>query len=196
MEITKGFNFCYKISQYHDEYTLIISLVYWTFYINLPNFGYDWDNWDRSWGIYWFESALWWVWNTKVYAWYAPWNYEMVRHEVMYPQGLMKPKSESWDITDGRTIAKLPYTYRLNNGEIQEREAMVYIEEREWHWRWFKWLPYPRLIRRVIEVEFNDEVGEHTGSWKGGCTGCSYEMNEGETMEQCLRRMEVERRFD
>ena len=49
--------------------------------------------------------------------------------------------------------------------------------------------------RRSIDIDFNDEVGEETGSWKGGCTGCGYTMLDGELPEQTLRRMEKERKF-
>ena len=59
-----------------------------------------------------------------------------------------------------------------------------------------QWLPWVKMERRVIEIEFDGEVGERTGSWKGGTVGCSYEMQEDETIEQCLRRMEREREFN
>jgi len=51
------------------------------------------------------------------------------------------------------------------------------------------------MTRRTIAVEFNEEVGERTGSWKGGVLGCGYDMKPGETRLECLRRMERERRF-
>jgi len=44
-------------------------------------------------------------------------------------------------------------------------------------------------------VKFSDEVGERTGSWKGGVIGTGSEMRPGESPEQCLRRMERERKF-
>lgn len=50
-------------------------------------------------------------------------------------------------------------------------------------------------MSRSIDVEFNAEVGERTGSWKGGCIGCGYQMNPNETPLQALRRMEAERKF-
>lgn len=58
-----------------------------------------------------------------------------------------------------------------------------------WHWieDCMKW--------RGIDVDFDGEVGERTGSWKGGTVGCSYESRPGETPVQTLRRMERERRF-
>ena len=39
------------------------------------------------------------------------------------------------------------------------------------------------------------EVGKKKGSWKGGCIGCSYDSKPGETPEECLKRMEKERKF-
>jgi hypothetical protein len=120
-----------------------------------------------------------------------------------------------------------PYTYVLKSGEVQKRMATVGVEEREWRWRWFTWLPTtiakrglwmvfpanspepvvrvgwydaPRKpllgnVQRTISVDFSDEVGERSGSWKGGCTGCAYEMKPDETPWQTLMRMERERKF-
>lgn len=89
----------------------------------------------------------------------------------------------------------LPYRYVLRSGVVQEREATIGVEEAEWRWRWFKWLAWPRKVRRSIDVTFNDEVGERSGSWKGGTLGCGYTMQHDETPEECLRRMESERKF-
>jgi hypothetical protein len=106
----------------------------------------------------------------------------------------------------------------LNNGTIQQRFATVCVEEREWRWRWFQWLPFPRLKRKTLDVEFSyggpiyreilfekighplkhkqtGEVGERTGDWKGGTLGCGYTMEKGETPLETLRRMERERKF-
>jgi len=51
------------------------------------------------------------------------------------------------------------------------------------------------MIRRMINIEFSDEVGERTGSWKGGCTACGYDWLPGEEQETALRRMERECKF-
>ena len=113
------------------------------------------------------------------------------------------------------------YIYKLKSGEIQQRIATIKVEEREWRWRAFKWLPYPRMIRKTISVEFSyggpierevilekkncplklkdkytGEVGERTGGWKGGTLGCGYDMLPNETPLQTLRRMEKERIFN
>lgn len=59
-----------------------------------------------------------------------------------------------------------------------------------------KWFPFIRTVNKSIEIQFNDEVGEDTGSWKGGCIGCGYNMLPNETPEMTLRRMEKERIFN
>lgn len=198
VEITRGWNFSYKVSQYHEQLTLILSLFYLTFYIRLPELkNYDWDNWDRGWGVYWHDRSFWVCWGKKTKGFYAPWSWEHVRHEVLfYPEGLRKPPGEPWDINDGRHVEKHPYTCTLKSGQKQSRTATVYVEEREWRWKWFTWLPWPRKVDRSICVEFDREVGERSGTWKGGCIGCGYKMLPGETIAQAIRRMEAERVFD
>ncbi len=58
-----------------------------------------------------------------------------------------------------------------------------------------KWLPFLKRVVTSIDVTFNDEVGERSGSYNGGCIGCGYDLLTNETPEQCLRRMEMERKF-
>jgi hypothetical protein len=83
------------------------------------------------------------------------------------------------------------YVYTLKSGEVQHRKATINAESRTWA-RF--WLPFTRT-RKTIDITFSDEVGERSGSWKGGCVGCSYEMKDQETPLQTLRRMEIEREF-
>jgi hypothetical protein len=85
-----------------------------------------------------------------------------------------------------------PYTYTLKKGTVQNRIATCTIEKRKWHRKWF---PFLTKESKVIDIEFNDEVGERSGSWKGGTIGCSHEMLPDDTIETCLRRMEKEREF-
>jgi len=84
-----------------------------------------------------------------------------------------------------------PYRYLLSCGEVQERIATINSESRLWI---RPWIPF-RKLTRSINVEFDKEVGERSGSWKGGVLGCSYEMKSGETPQETLRRMERERVF-
>lgn len=86
------------------------------------------------------------------------------------------------------------YAYILKNREIQNRKAKVHVERMTHRARWWPIIPRQK-VSTYIDVEFDQEVGEETGSWKGGCVGCSYQMKWGETPERCLSRMEHEREF-
>lgn len=130
-----------------------------------------------------------------------PWAWKNVRWEVLNTSGnFSKYLSEYSDdplhvFKDARKIDSYPYTYVLKNGDIQERIATIYVTEMECRWKWLQWLSYPRIIDRSIDISFDNEVGEKTGSWKGGVTGCSYKMLPGETPYKTLMRMQKERKF-
>lgn len=102
-----------------------------------------------------------------------PWAWRHVKHEI-----LSEPETH-------------PYRYVLRSGVAQDRVATIKVESRTW---WRPWIPF-RRVSKYINVEFSDEVGERTGSWKGGTIGCSYEMKRGESPQMTLRRMERERKF-
>ena len=104
---------------------------------------------------------------------YMPWSWRHREHKI-----LTQPETH-------------PYKYTLRSGEIQERTATIQVETRLWT---RPWIPR-KLFKRTIDVQFNDEVGERTGSWKGGVLGCGYDMLPNESPLQTLRRMERERVF-
>ncbi len=133
---------------------------------------------------------------------YLPWMWDHYRSSFLNHDGtLYKHKSKrGFEETPESIKSWFAYKYILNEGlqtqSEQKRFVTMHGSMMEHRWRWFKWLPWPRKIRRYIDVEFNQEVGSQAGSWKGGCVGCSYDWKEGETQLECLRRMEAERRFD
>lgn len=151
----------------------------------------------ESWGIKLFERSLHLSWGAKTKVINLPWDWgSNYRHDVLDASGKLVPV-RSWrdeDVLAHKTTH--PYRYVLKDGTVQDRTAEIHVEEREWRWRWLQWSPWPRILKRSICVTFSGEVGERTGSWKGGCTGCSYEMKPGETPLETLRRMERERTFD
>jgi hypothetical protein len=114
---------------------------------------------------------------------------------VQRKDGSWVSKSDSWkdEEPDGRHIESHPYKYTLSSGEVQQVIAEIHKCSLKWHRKWFPWLT---MVRTSIQIDFSGEVGEGTGSWKGGTVGCSYDVVEGETMLQTLSRMESERRFD
>lgn len=171
--------------------------------INKKDIEYFDDDAYRSYGIYFYDNCelvfRLGKWGKTIYL---PWMYEWQKTEIltqdMKTVVWIEKKGNRWDNWEEKTKIKdsvsetRPYKYTLNSGEIQERKAKYHVERWVWGWRWFPW---KRMVRTTIEIEFDKEVGERTGSWKGGCVGCSYEINQGETPEQTLKRMEAERKF-
>lgn len=136
-----------------------------------------------------------------------PWSYDWVRTSRMLKDGTWlherkgdRKKGIDHDWWSETTQSKLwkethDYTYILNSNEVQERKATIIVEQREWRPLWFRWTSLFAKIRTDIDVEFDQEIGERSGSWKGGCVGCSYDLHPDETPLECLRRMEKERKF-
>lgn len=126
-------------------------------------------------------------------------NHELLslsRHRVIYIYPRMgaydSPEYQKREEIKAANTASFPYRYELLNGEAQEVTAKVNVERRTWRW---KWTPF-KHVRDSIDVHFSEEVGPERGSWKGGCIGCGYDLKKGETVVQCLRRMERDRRFE
>lgn len=200
-----------KVCLFHDSYCLdlfgfLIPLLFLDRWLREP---YEMM---ESWGVYYSERALVLCWGKRSKFIYMPWMYTQVRHDVQRADGSWVPYVGSWEEgplrvvndrgatmggkePDGRHLEEHPYHYRLRSGEVQERIATVYVERREHRWRGFKWLPWPRLRRQSIQVEFSGEVGERTGSWKGGVIGTGCDMRPGERAVDTLRRMERERKY-
>lgn len=88
-----------------------------------------------------------------------------------------------------------PYTYVLRSGEKQVRTATITAERWVIGRRYIHRIGWPKERKGSIDVHFSGEVGERSGSWKGGTIGCSYDMLPGETPRACLRRMERDREF-
>ncbi|GHE88589.1 hypothetical protein GCM10016455_05900 [Aliiroseovarius zhejiangensis] len=131
-----------------------------------------------------------WGMHRKSFDW--PWMLHTLRYEKQMPDG-------SWaDVFDWDAepyTEQYPYTYTLKYGKVQKVTATVSKRRHVLCRRAFKRLGWPRWNKESIEVEFSGEVGERSGSWKGGCISCDYDLKPGETMLECLRRMESERTF-
>lgn len=150
----------------------------------------------------WVAADPWWVKGVSFSV--NPFELVHMRHEVRCRVDLLgstywMPYVGSWETDRPRDYReKFTYTYHymLSSGEIQTREATVYVERRAWRPKCLKWTSLFEKVRTVIDIAFSDEVGERTGSWKGGTIGCSWELLSGETPEQALRRMEAVRKFN
>ena len=160
----------------------------------------------------WSKKTPWW---DKTHSWSFPWELshhktEILEHKSNLPffaeavyietSGRGKKKKDAFermresDAFKETVSETYSYRYVLKNGTIQDRTAKVYVDRMTWRARWWPIIPH-QLVRTCINIQFNEEVGEGTVSWKGGCTGCGYEMLYGETPLMALRRMELERKF-
>jgi hypothetical protein len=161
----------------------------------LENWGFTW-NWDAD--THGADIHLNWGARSKIV--HMPWSWgSCVRHDMLCADGVWRKFRRDYDLPEGEIAAAVethPYRYVCRDGTIQDTKATISVDEMEWRWRGTRWLPWPRMIRRTIDVQFDAETGERRGSWKGGVLGCSYEMKRGETPLETLRRMQRHRRFD
>jgi hypothetical protein len=203
-------NFRFGPASYFDNRFYITFCIVWgQFYIHIPWIRSEYDECDPpEYGFYFYSNSGKMPDNfvickgkkTKHYD--LPWAYQWVRTSILLKDGTWDHETkgnrksyyeDEWK--EKRLIEQHPYKYTLNNGEVQGRICDVTVTEREWRPKWFKWTSYFAHKRRVIDIEFNAEVGEKTGSWKGGCLGCSWDLLPGETIKNSLMRMEKERKF-
>lgn len=205
---------------YRSESVFGARIFKWYIKIFKPK-SYSNEPW-MSWGVSFSKEALHLNWGKHSKLFWMPWDWGgNVRHQVQIGGGKFVDASEvmegvarcalrkagytqhffDFKLPDQRAFYKYPYTYKLKSGEEQHRVAAFHVEEREWRWRIFH-KPYkwgiklgPARIIRSISIEFDGEVGERTGSWKGGCIGCGYEMKSEESPMDTIKRMEKERKF-
>lgn len=158
---------------------------------------------DSAFGFYTIDTAVVWRWATGYWSWDIPFfSFKHESSEVLTASGrsvFFKPRGERFmdrydeqKLIEARYSEIFRYVYTLKCGEVQERMATVGVRRMTWIRKWFPWL---KKVRTSIDVVFDQEVGEETGSWKGGCTGCGYDMLPGEQPVDTLRRMERERKF-
>lgn len=157
-----------------------------------------------SYGIYYYMNQIGIRYGKKFKLYDFPWNYYWIRTSCLRKDGTWEHETKKdrnknfWDTDKWNDILfkeTYPYQYITKNGEVQNCLATIKVEEREWRWKCFKWLKLTRKVRRDIEVEFSEEMGERKGSYKGGVLGTNYEMKKGETPYDTLKRMERERKF-
>lgn len=167
-------------------------------------------------GCYTMESNSKDPWWRKAHSWSFPWELNHHKTEILDAHGrqpvdqpFLSPavftdisgkRSRFLERYDERKAAEksvskdFPYRYVRKNGEVQERIATVHVTRMTWRMKWWPLLPFKK-VRTSIDIAFNEEIGEGVGSWKGGTTGCGYDIRQMETPEDALRRMERDRKF-
>lgn len=208
----KGFDISFEICGYFDNRPRInFDLFFFSLTLILP-FRNKWtDEYDPpKWGIAYHNQTFWIYKGGKVnmkggnrwWTFHMPWSLDWVRTSALRKDNTWEHerKGDRKDFYKDKWNKILwnetyPYNYILESGEVQKVKATVRVEEREWRRKAFKWMPLFNRISRTIDINFNKEVGEGTGSWKGGVLGCSYKLLPNETPFECLKRMEKDRKF-
>jgi len=193
-ELTLGVNWRWALKLHNfegDHYSLHVAFIFFNAFIYLPFRGTN----EGSWGIACHDWYIKFSWGQHSKNFDVPWrSCKFVSHERLLVDGTWAvyrgheydPATKSL-VKDEYHQEQHPFFYLLSNGKVQERIAIVCAERWTWQLRYFPWIKH---IRYSMEVRFNDEVGDESGSWKGGVTGTGYELKSGETLGQCLRRMQ------
>lgn len=194
----------------------LLPLLFWgwgQFYLALPfdtgidrsdykEFGFSWGSNDSRYAI----EHLYFKFGSKFKFIDLPLlSRQFYEHSVMLKDGTWeteyyntKPKKEFWndEIWKDKVWSETHvYTNTTSWGEIQEANATIKVERREWRRKWMMWTSLGSYKRKVIDISFDQEIGDRAGSYKGGTVGCSYDLKPNETPLECLRRMEKERSF-
>lgn len=160
-----------------------------------PRYGfyiYEWEDINLEWGL----KRWYWRFPFVTFDWEKTETIDPRNRKVIYIEDENNRKLKDWEelskIKKDISVT-LPYQYNLRNGEVQNVNASVFISRMTWKRKWLSWF---KKVRTSIDISFDEEVGEERGSWKGGCIGCGWELFPDETVEECLKRMEKERRFE
>lgn len=185
-----------RYSVYHERAHVEIGLVFVDFFIPAPMLITQraWtEDWNASFGFTTFGNGIHFNWRGRCKIVEMPWAWTQVRHTWLRPDGSSWRDVERMEFRPPDALReKHPFTYIRASGAIQQATATVHGEERELRWRGATWLPWPRKVLRAIWCEFDNELGEGAGSWKGGTVGAGTDWREGESMQRALRRMERE----
>ena len=205
-----GFSLSYRQATYDEKAYIQIYFIWGKLFIypfqKLTPYikeEYD-DKGPKQWGINFFEKTIMFYIGYKYKIYNLPWNLDWIRTSFLKKDNTWeheKRKEKRKNFWNDKLWENIlweevyDYTYVLKNGQVQKRKATIKVVEREWRMIWLRWTKKFNYVSKKIDIDFNEEIGEKTGSWKGGTIGCSYEIKEKETPKQTLRRMERERKF-
>jgi hypothetical protein len=182
-----------EIACFDDRHnTLILGLVLIKLYLKIPLWFSDGYDIERGYGFSFTSDGLHWHWGEKTRVFWYPWTWDHHRTTILRQDGT------AWQTGNGLYGDAIPpalkeqhrYNYLMRDGTVQSCIATVYGDEMEWRLRCAQWLPWPRKVRRSINVSFSAALGPGVNTWKGGVLGTGYDWKEGETMQQALRKME------
>ena len=191
IEISNSFGLAIKVSDYEDR-TLNIQILWPSIYIKLgPAPANNSAGFGPSWGFSLFDQSLHLDWGEKGKIIDPPWGLTHLRTEVLMQDGLWQ---QGWRDVEGQWKAtQVPFFYQSRSCARQEGTAEITVR-RMIHRG--KLLPFRRKYSTHIDVQFDCEVGNQRGSWKGGVIGCCNDLKSGESPIECFNRMMREETFD
>ena len=206
----REFGFAAKLCLFDEgRFSLNLHLAWLQMFVSLPflsRWAWEPEEIMESWGFSTLDGSVHLNWGNDTKIVHFPWaDWVHISSTVMRRDGSFVPQVGSWEEKcdrrpdgkepDGRYTENFPYHYLLQNGTTQHVTATVHVSRMEWRLRWLRWTCLGAKVRHSIEVAFSDEVGERSGSWKGGTVGCGYDLRQGETPRHCLMRMMRDRKF-
>lgn len=169
-------------------------------YINLPIKTGIQDSDSAAWGFNYHGNMIWIYiggggnfqggkrWKTIT----MPWSLEWYRTSLLL-------KDDSWEHEfrgdqknfyeskwkDKRYQIRAEYNDQLNNQVVG---STIHITEREWRRKGLMFTKLFNKVKRTIDVEYDSEVGKGKGSWKGGTLGQSFELLDGQSVSDILKK--------
>lgn len=204
------FNISFESCGYFDNRPRInLSLIFFSLTIVLP-FRNKWTDEcvPPKWGIA-IHNKIIWIYRggkgnmsggNKWWTFHLPFiTKEWVRTSILLKDGTWEHETngnrkhfykEGWE----QKQMKWEYDYTDSfDGEIIP--TTIYVKEVEWNRKWLQWTTLFAENEKSIDVHFSKQCGREKGSWKGGTLQCGYILLPHETPLDCLKRMEVERKF-
>lgn len=153
------FDLSYETCGYFDaRHRINLDLIFFSLTIILPIVSKHTDECDPpKWGIS-YHGQTFWIFRggkgndhggNKWWTFYMPWMYDWVRTSNLRKDGAWETEikgnrkdfwKDEWKEIIWNEVH--PYAYVLKSGTVQNRLATIKVEEMEWRWHWFKWLPY------------------------------------------------------
>jgi hypothetical protein len=185
----------------HDEdCTLFVNILNFAAFIRMPDkiykdslgqgFGYGFC-WPRSLDM-WDGIHFNWGMNTKIMNF--PFRLKWYETRVLL-KNTEYAKGDNYDDIPDVYIVSVPYRYVLQDGTEQKVTATAKEFIMEWRRPHLFNLPILRKKKHFIDVRFDKPIGEGVHDWKGGVMGVSYDILKNESIQECINRMEKERKF-
>lgn len=164
----------------------------------------NYDQEERTWGIsyYKYDHSIYLQYGKKYKFIPMPWVYRFYNRSILLKDNMWIQKldknidiyDDKWNKLKYKEIHQ--YTYKLKNGKIQKTIATIGVYEMEWRMKFLYWTKLFNKKHKYIDINFDKEIGERTGTWKGGVVGTSFKMLDNETPLQTLKRMERNKKFN